>query len=47
MNTMLNPIYTTTSTEAAQADSAPCRHLSVTDGSRTGFTPTLAERCMH
>jgi hypothetical protein len=46
MKEMLNPISTTKLAEAALAAWVPCRHLPVIDGSRTGFTPTLAERCV-
>jgi hypothetical protein len=45
MKAMLNPIYATKLAEAARADSAPCRHVPVLDGSRTGFASPLAERC--
>ena len=46
MKTMLlKTIYTPTFTEAAQADSVPCRHLPVNDGSRLEAPVPLAERC--
>jgi len=42
---MLRNIYTPTLTEAAQAVSAPSRHLPVNDRRRLGPAFTLAERC--
>jgi hypothetical protein len=45
MKTMLKTISTPTFAEAAQAVSAPSRHLSVNDGRRLESELTLAERC--
>ena len=46
MKAMMENIYIPTFTEAAEAISAPCRHLRVDDGSRLGSALTLAERRM-
>jgi hypothetical protein len=43
---MLQNISTPKLTEAAGAASVPCRHTLVVDDRRTGFSPTLAERCI-
>ena len=46
MMTMLQTIYTANTPEAAPAASAPCRLSLVVEDRRTGFAPTLAERCV-
>jgi hypothetical protein len=45
MKMMSKTTYTPTFAEAAQAASAPCRHLPVNDGRRLETALTLAERC--
>jgi len=47
MKRTLQTIYSPTFTEAAEADSVPCRRLPVNDGSRPGSpVSSLAERCV-
>lgn len=46
MKRMLQPIYTQTFAEAAEAVSVPCWRLPVNDGSRLGSPVSLAKRCV-
>ena len=46
MTTMLHHTQTAKLTEAAKAATVACRRYVVADESRSGFAPTLAERCM-
>jgi hypothetical protein len=46
MKGILHTIYSPTSAEAVEPDSAPCWRLPVNDGSRLGSPVSLAERCV-